>query len=49
MIAGTQHVGGLNADEAIKSEVLSLSFRIVDGEPRPRIEVRHDDGRTWLA
>ena len=39
----------LDADETIKSEVLPLSFRIVDGDMRPRIEVRHDDGRTWLA
>ena len=37
------------ADGVLKSEVLPLSFRLVGGEPRPRIEVRHDDGRTWLA
>lgn len=41
--------GGLDAGDTLKSEVLPLSFRLVGGEPRPRIEVSHDDGRTWLA
>jgi Uma2 family endonuclease len=31
----------------LASEVLPLSFRLVPGEPRPRIDVRHPDGRGW--
>jgi Uma2 family endonuclease len=34
---------------ALASEVVPLSFRLVSGEPRPRIEVVHTDGaRHWL-
>jgi hypothetical protein len=33
----------------LKSTVLPLEFRLIDGTPRPRIEVRHvDSGQTWL-
>ncbi len=38
-----------DADDALKSEVLPLSFQLVGGDPRPRIEVRHNDGRSWSA
>lgn len=33
----------------IDSEVLPLSFRLISGSPRPRIEATHQsDGRDWL-
>lgn len=36
--------------QVLKSEVLPLSFRLVGGNPRPRIEVSHDDGvQRWSA
>ena len=36
--------------EALISEVLPLTFRLVAGEPRPTIEVDHSDGvRSWSA
>ena len=35
---------------AVASEVLPLSFRLVEGEKRPKIDVRHTDGeKTWLV
>lgn len=34
----------------ISSTVVPLSFRLIDGEPRPRIEVAHHDGtQRWLV
>jgi Uma2 family endonuclease len=39
-----------DADEVLKSEVLPLSFRLIGGEPRPRIKItHHDDDRQWSA
>jgi Uma2 family endonuclease len=36
--------------EVLRSEVLPLSFRLVAGDPRPRIEVIHADGvQRWSA
>lgn len=37
----------LDHPTALASEVLSLSFRLVPGEGRPRIDARHTDGRGW--
>ena len=39
----------LDRPEALASEALPLTFRLIDGETRPKIEVTHEDGRTWLA
>lgn len=33
----------------LASEVLPLTFRLIDGVERPRIEVRHADGQTWMV
>ncbi len=33
----------------LRSGVLDLTFRLVPGPDRPRIEVTHPDGRNWLA
>ncbi len=33
----------------LSSNVLPLSFRLIDGIKRPRIEVRHADGQTWMV
>ena len=36
--------------EFLSSEVLPLAFRLVEGEPRPRIEIAHSDGvQRWSA
>jgi Uma2 family endonuclease len=37
----------LDDTQALASEVLPLTFRISPGNPRPRIDVRHRDGREW--
>lgn len=35
--------------EVLASEVVPLTFRLLDAAPHPRIEVRHvPDGQTWL-
>ena len=40
----------LDHPEILASEVLPLSFRLVAGNPRPRIEVAHADGiQRWSA
>ena len=40
----------LDRPEVLASEVLPLGFRLVAGDPRPRIEVAHADGiQRWLA
>lgn len=40
----------LEQPELLQSTVLPLSFRLVPGEARPGIEVRHADGnQVWLA
>ena len=40
----------LDRPDPIASEVLPLTFRLVEGEPRPRIEVAHSDGiQRWSA
>ena len=40
----------LDRPDVLVSEVLPLSFRLVEGEPRPRIEVVHSDGlQRWSA
>ena len=37
-------------DEWLNSDVLPLSFRLIDGVERPRIEVRHADGQqNWIV
>jgi hypothetical protein len=39
-----------NHPEFLTSEVLPLSFRLVEGDPRPRIEIVHVDGvQRWSA
>ena len=44
-------VGASTLDEpqALRSDVLGLTWRLVEGQPRPRIEITHDDGRRWVA
>jgi Uma2 family endonuclease len=38
------------APHALRSEVIPLSFRLVGGADRPRIEITHHDGRgPWLV
>jgi len=40
----------LDQPDVLKSTVLPLTFRLIPGDPRPRIEVRHSDGlQEWLA
>lgn len=45
----------LNGDSCVAertwlaSQVLPLSFRLIDGVERPRIESRHPDGQTWIV
>ena len=34
---------------SLRSEVLGLTWRLVAGEPRPQIEITHDDGRRLVA
>jgi hypothetical protein len=35
---------------ALRSEVVPLSFRIIDASPRPLVEVIHHDGvQRWTA
>jgi Uma2 family endonuclease len=45
------HVGASTLDDPqpLRSEVLGLTWRLVAGQPRPQIEIAHDDGRRWLA
>jgi Uma2 family endonuclease len=38
----------LDAPAALPSTVLPLAFRLVGGAERPRIELAHADGRTWI-
>lgn len=33
----------------LASQVLPLSFRLIDGVERPRLEARHLDGQTWIV
>lgn len=33
----------------LASNVVPLSFRLIDGVERPRIEARHTDGQTWMV
>jgi Uma2 family endonuclease len=44
-------VGASTPDDPqpLRSEVLGLTWRLVAGQPRPQIEIAHDDGRRWLA
>lgn len=37
------------APGALESRVLGLTLRLLTAEPRPTIELRRDDGTTWLA
>ena len=38
----------LGADDIVVSAVVPLRFRLVSGEPRPRIEVTHvETGNAW--
>jgi hypothetical protein len=45
----------LNGDSCVAdgawlaSLVLPLSFRLIDGVERPRLEARHSDGQTWIV
>jgi Uma2 family endonuclease len=40
----------LDRPDLLISDVLPLSFRLVEGDPRPRIEVTHSDGvQRWSA
>jgi Uma2 family endonuclease len=35
--------------QPLKIETAPLTFRLLPGEPRPQIELTHNDGRRWLA
>jgi Uma2 family endonuclease len=40
----------ISASEWLTSSVVPLSFRLIDGVERPRIEVLHSDGKqTWIV
>ena len=40
----------LEQPDILQSTVLPLTFRLIPGDTRPRIEVRHTDGvQEWLA
>lgn len=39
----------LDESQALRSDVLGLTWRLLEGQPRPRIEITHDDGRQWVA
>jgi Uma2 family endonuclease len=32
-----------------KTQTAPLTWRLIPGQPRPRIELTHDDGRTWIV
>jgi Uma2 family endonuclease len=39
-----------NSQEFLASEVLALAFRLVPGDPRPRVEVKSTEReQTWLV
>jgi Uma2 family endonuclease len=41
---------GVDTGEALASDVVPVSFRLIPGEPRPKIEVIHRDGvQRWLV
>jgi Uma2 family endonuclease len=45
-------VGSLTTEDSatVASQVLPLSFRLVEGEKRPKIDIRHADGeKSWLV
>lgn len=33
----------------MESVVLPLSWRLISGDPRPKIEITHEDGRRWVV
>jgi Uma2 family endonuclease len=35
--------------QPLKIETAPLTFRLLPGQPRPQIELTHDDGRRWVA
>lgn len=39
----------LDDPQPLRSEVLGLTWRLIAEQPRPQIEIAHDDGRRWLA
>jgi Uma2 family endonuclease len=41
--------GTRSSARPLESDVLPLSWRLVPGEPRPRIEITHTDGRRWVV
>lgn len=46
-LVGQSEVG---RSDILRSSVLPLSFQLIAGQPRPRIDVRHNDGvQQWLA
>lgn len=38
-----------SAARPLASDVLPLSWRLIAGDSRPNIEIKHADGRRWLA
>jgi hypothetical protein len=40
-------VSTIDGDQEVASTVLPFTFRLVAGESRPRIAVRHESGRVW--
>jgi Uma2 family endonuclease len=42
-------VSTLDDPQPLKIETAPLTFRLLPGQPRPQIELVHDDGRRWVA
>lgn len=39
----------LDDPQQLRSTVLALTWRLVEAQPRPQVEITHDDGRRWLV
>jgi Uma2 family endonuclease len=35
--------------QELRSSALPLSWRLIDAQPRPQIQITHEDGRRWLV
>jgi Uma2 family endonuclease len=35
--------------QSLRTEAAPLTWRLLPGQPRPQIEITHDDGRRWTA
>jgi Uma2 family endonuclease len=42
-------VSRVGSEATLKSQVLPFTFRLIEGEPKPQIEVKHiESGQTWV-